>query len=208
MNTDLERAAQCLLGGGLVIYPTETLYALGAVALNHEAQQRLNALKGRPSCKPLPVIIGSREQLDQITSGHEPGLDRLVKVFWPGPLSILLPAAAHLPIAIQDDQGFVAVRWTPHPVAQGLAQACKAPLIATSANFSGQPAVHHPEKLDRQLVHDVDFFLRSPPFPAGGKPSTVVRLLASNTLEVLRPGVITAQALMLQGWAVRTKNYT
>ncbi len=208
MNTDLKRAAQCLRAGGLVIYPTETLYALGAVVLHHEAQQRLIALKGRPSRKPLPVIIGSREQLDQITLDHEPDLDHLAKAFWPGPLSILVPAAAHLPPAIQDDQGFVAVRWTPHPVAQALAQACNAPLIATSANFSGQPAAHHPEQLNRHLVHDVDFFLRSRPFPAGGKPSTVVRVLAPNTLEVLRPGVITAQELMQQGWVVRTNSYT
>lgn len=208
MNPELDRAAQCLLRGGLVIYPTETLYALGAVALDHDALLRLIALKRRPRRKPLPVLIGSREQLDQIISCQEPGLQRLTQEFWPGPLSILVPAAAHLPQAIQDEEGFVAVRWTPHPVAGALARACAAPLVATSANFSGQPASHRPEHLDPRLLPAADFFLQSRPFPAGGNPSTVVRILAPNSLEVLRPGAISVHELTQRGWAVRTKSYT
>lgn len=203
MNTELERAAQSLLLGEPVIYPTETLYALGANALNPQALLRLVTLKKRDTAKPLPVIIADLAQLRMLSAWDEPGLSHLIQAFWPGPLSILFPALPGLPQEIQDSKGFIAMRWTPHPTAQALARACNAPLVATSANLSGQKPASRPEELDQALVRAVPVVLRLPPLPAGGAPSTLIRMLSPNRLEVLREGAVPAAQLERAGWTIK-----
>lgn len=115
MNPELEFAAKALARGEAVIYPTETLYALGAVALDHRALERVIALKGREAGKPLPVIIAGLDQLPMIRARDDEAVRRLIRDFWPGPLSILVPARPELSPLIQDHTGTVAVRWSPHP---------------------------------------------------------------------------------------------
>lgn len=170
MNPELEFAAKALARGEAVIYPTETLYALGAVALNHRALERVIALKGREAGKPLPVIIAGLDQLPMICARDDEAVRRLIRDFWPGPLSILVPARPELSPLIQDHTGTVAVRWSPHPTAQALARACRAPLAATSANPSGGDPVSRPEDLDPALASAVAAILDFPPFPAGAGP--------------------------------------
>jgi L-threonylcarbamoyladenylate synthase len=206
MNPELERAALYLSRGELIIYPTETLYALGSFALNHQALLRIINLKKREAAKPLPVVIAGLEQLRMITAWKNPDLDRLIRAFWPGPLSILVPALPGLPPDIQDDAGLVAVRWTPHPVAQTLARICKSPLVSTSANLSGQEPVCRPEKLNPILASAVAMVLDSSPFPAGGRPSSLVRIVSPNTLEMLRAGAVPKERLESAGWSIRTNS--
>jgi L-threonylcarbamoyladenylate synthase len=211
---ELVLAAQAITRGELVVYPTETLYALGADIQSPDAVQRVFRAKGRPQDKPLPVLIGAPSQLIMVTNHRDELLDRLISNFWPGPLSILVPARAGLSPLLQDEHGFIAVRWTSHPTAQALAVQSSTPLTATSANTSGQPAASRPEHLDPKLTaalpqsnedgtnRNKGLILQQPPYPAGGAPSTVVRILPDGCLKIFRLGAIGLEKLEQAGWKV------
>ena len=199
----LERAETVVRSGGLVLYPTETLYALGADACNAQAAARIVALKRRQPDKPLPLIIGGMEQLAQVTSRHPSPLQELADAFWPGPLSLLVPARQELAEAVRDAQGWTSVRWTPHPVAGELCLRCGRPIIATSANLSGQRAVWRSRDLDPSLTSGVDLVLDAGPPPSGGPPSTLVRMgEVERELVILREGAITADRLRSAGYSL------
>ena len=207
LEQEVSEAVEAIRRGTPVIYPTETLYALGVNILRPDWVERIVRLKGRPEGKPVPVLIGALEQLALVTEHQNPAVNRLIRDFWPGPLSILVPARAGLSPLLQDDQGSIAVRWTSHPTAQGLAVRSGAPLTATSANVSGRPAASRPEELDPQLLaamrpQGVGMILRQPPYPAGGLPSTVVQVLSDNTLKIFRTGAISQDMLAQNGWSI------
>lgn len=195
----LQRALETIRNGGCLIYPTETLYALGAGVFHPEAARRVVTLKARPLNKPLPLIIGSREQLGMITGWMSKTLDHLARSFWPGPLSILVPARRDLPPEVRDARGLTSVRLTAHPLAARLCVQAGTPLIATSANLSGHPAAARPEELDRELTRQV-LVLSEKPWPAGGRPSTVVRCLGTDLIEVLRHGAVADEDLANAGF--------
>jgi L-threonylcarbamoyladenylate synthase len=197
----LERAESVIRSGGVLLYPTETLYALGADACNAQAAARIVALKRRQPDKPLPLIIGGLEQLIQVTSWDTARLQGLAEAFWPGPLSLLVPARQGLAAAVQDAQGWTSVRWTPHPAAAELCLRSGRPLIATSANLSGQRAVCRSQDLDPVLTAQADLRLDIGPPPGGGPPSSLVRLgKGKNELILLREGAITAARLRSAGY--------
>lgn len=200
LSPEIIEASAALARGGVLIYPTETLYALGASALNVPALDRIGGIKQRPPDKPLPVLIGMLEQLHELTARDTPEQRALIRQFWPGPLSILVPARPGLPRAIQNKDGYMAVRWTPHPVAQALAAHSGHALAATSANFAGRPPADHPRDLDQKLVQAVDTLVFSPPYPAGGLPSTLVRIVSSGRLQILRHGAVSLDRLCKAGW--------
>lgn len=197
---DIIEASAALARGGVIIYPTETLYALGACALDAQAVDRIGVIKQRPPNKPLPILIGSLEQLHEVTDRDGPEQRALIRQFWPGPLSILVPARPGLPRSIQNKDGCIAVRWTPHPVAQALAVQSGYGLAATSANFAGKPPADHPRDLDQKLIQAVDRVVLSPPYPAGGLPSTLVRIVSAGRLQVLRHGAVSLDRLRQAGW--------
>lgn len=219
---ELALAVKAVVRGELVVYPTETLYALGVDIRSEDAVQRVFRAKGRPQGKPLPVLIGAPDQLAMVTDHRDALLDRLIRDFWPGPLSILVPARPGLSPLLQDPRGFVAVRWTSHPTAQALAVQSSTPLTATSANTSGRPAASHPEDLDPELAaaftSDASsspssssndrsnslkgLIVRQPPYPAGGAPSTVIRIQSDGRLEIVRLGAIDLEQLQRAGWEV------
>ncbi len=198
--TSLQAAVEAIRRGGVVIYPTETLYGLGANALQPEAAARVCRLKGRPESKPLPLVVGSREQVGLVTDLEDADFIRLADIFWPGPLSIIVPARPELAPQVQDAAGFSSLRWTAHATAATLCLESGAPLIATSANLSGRPAAARPEELDPVLLAEVDAAVLDRPWPAGGPASTVVRLLGAGRLEILRDGAVPAQALTDAGF--------
>ena len=199
----LAEAARLLGRGGVLVYPTETLYALGCDARDARACARVAALKARPQTKPFPLVLGSADQLaDLLTplpASLQADLERLALAFWPGPLSVLLPTRPDLPGLVRDASGFSSVRVSPHPTVQTLCAALPGPqggpLVATSANKSGQPATALPDRLDPELLGGADLALLSPPLPGGGEPSTLLRLLGAGRAEVLRPGAVPRQAL-------------
>jgi L-threonylcarbamoyladenylate synthase len=124
----------------------------------------------------------------------------LAKKFWPGSLSVLLPARANLPRQIQNEQGLVSLRWTPHPAAQRLSLQAQTPLVATSANISQQPAAAKPADLDQELLQLADCVLDVEPWPAGGLPSTLVQIIDADQLLLLRPGAVSSQQLQEAGF--------
>jgi L-threonylcarbamoyladenylate synthase len=196
---DLLAAADSLRSGGVVIYPTETLYALGCAADNAEACARVAALKGRPEAKPFPLIVadmaGLRELLAPLPQALELDLSLLAARFWPGPLSVLLPTRPDLPALVRDAFGLSSVRLSPHPLASELCRCLGGAIVATSANASGQQATADPRQLDPALLSGAAGAILDQPWPAGGAPSTLVRLLGHRRVAVLRAGAVPVSAL-------------
>jgi len=188
--------------GGVAVYPTETLYAVGCDAMNREACERVTRIKGRPDDMPLPLIIGSVDMLRLVTDNPPAHLLDLAKAFWPGPLSILVKALPALPGLLCDEDGYTSVRFSGHPFAAELSRRLKRPIVATSANISGKQPVALPEDLDPELLDMVDGAYLDPPWPRGDKPSTVARLLGSSRLEVLRDGAVSVKKLCDKGFSV------
>ncbi len=195
-------AVKIIRSGGVIIYPTETLFALGADARDEGAANRVSLVKGRPVSKPLPLIIGSMEQLELVTKYATPDVLKLAKVFWPGPLSILVEARSELPSAVKDSRGYTSVRWSEHPIASKLCLSSRAPLIATSANFSGKDAAEKLEDIDSELTDSVEGVFDGNPAPRGGSPSTVVEPFPNGRVKVLRDGVISRSALTQAGFTI------
>ena len=191
-----------LLRGGLVIYPTETLYALGCLATLHPAVERVHAAKGRPADKPLPLIIADWDMAGRFLRLDNPGL-ALARKFWPGPLSIVTQVDEGISPLARDQAGRSAVRMTPHVIAARLCQEAGAPLVSSSANRSGHPPVSRPGDLDPELVRQSGaLVLEATPWPEGGPPSTLVRMLGANAVQVLRAGAISAQEIVSSGFEV------
>lgn len=194
-------AASMLRAGGILIFPTETLYALGCDALNAKALARVYEAKRRAASSALPVIIGSLEQLAFLTGEAHPLARELMRVFWPGPLSILFPALPAVPEALCAGTGRVAVRFTSHLAAAALCLAAGRPLVSSSANISGKPAATRPDELTDELLQRADGVYLADPLPAGGPSSSIVEV-TDEGLRVVREGAIPAAELRRHGFAV------
>jgi len=197
MTTDneLDSTAAALLRGGVAVYPTETLYALGCAAHEAGACARIAALKGRPEAKPFPLMVADMDGLAAIALELPPDLLLLAGRFWPGPLSVLVRTKEHLPRHVRDADGFSSVRISPHATARELCRRAGPALVATSANKSGRPATADPQELDPDLVRGADAALLCPPLPHGGAPSTLIRLLGAGRVSVLRAGAVPQEIL-------------
>lgn len=200
-HLSLEEATDNLKAGQVVIYPTETFYAIGASVFNPHALAEVSRLKKRPAGSPFPVIIGAMAQLEQIARPTDNPL-QLAQQFWPGPLSILFQARDELSPALVDEQGFVAVRMTSHPLAIALCLEIGQPLAASSANVSGFAPAARPDDLDRELVSETSGLLDGDPWPSGGRPSTLAHVPFKGCLHILRQGQISNDDLVRAGWVV------
>lgn len=191
-----------LARGGLVIYPTETFYALGCLATVHSAVEKIFSAKGRPSDKPLPLIVSDWEMAERflrLTKAEE----ELARKFWPGPLSIVAEVDPRVSSFAKDHAGRAAVRMSPHVVAARLCREAGAPLVSSSANLSGRPPVCRPDELDSELVRDSGaLVIASTPWPGGGLPSTLVKIVGTNSLRILRAGAISAEEIIAAGFEV------
>lgn len=202
MSGGWESAARELLRGGLVIYPTETFYALGCLATLHPSAERIFEVKGRPGDKPLPLIIADWDMAGNYLRLSDVEME-LARAFWPGPLSIVTEVDPSVSPLARDRSGRSAVRMSPHPVAAGLCLAAGAPLVSSSANLSGRAAVSRPGDLDPELLRRSGaLVLDDMPWPAGGLPSTLVEVAAGRSVRVLRSGALPASALAGKGFDV------
>ncbi|MEF2229740.1 MAG: L-threonylcarbamoyladenylate synthase [Pseudodesulfovibrio sp.] len=197
---------KALQAGQVVIYPTETLYALGCDGTSEAACARVIEIKARPRAMPLPLIIGGLPMLPLVTAERSQVLEQLAGTFWPGPLSILVKALPGLPGCLSDGEGYTSVRWSGHPFASELARRLKKPVVATSANVSGNPPAALPEDIDPVLIERAGAVYYDPPWPRGGLPSTVVRVLGSSRLAVLREGAVSVKMLCDKGFSVTLAN--
>ena len=200
----LDEARAALRGGALLLYPTETLYGLGCDAMNPDAAARVFFVKRRSLALPLPVVISSLAMLDGVA--HVNAYARsLMEAFWPGPLTVVLPARREVPDILTGRLRRVAVRFSPHPAARELCEVLGGPVVASSANISGTSAVSHRGELDPELVRGTAGLYASGPEPAGGAPSTVVATFekkGSGALRILRKGAVNRKALEDSGFTV------
>ena len=205
-SSALAAAADLLRGGGCIVYPTETYFALGALATDAAALVRIAAIKARPAAKPLPLLVGDRTQLaavlpDGFLSGPlGEDFTTLTDRFWPGPLSLVVPCRASLPGLVKDAQGRVSVRFTPHETAAALCRLAGGALVATSANVSGGAPAAVPDALDPAVVHAADGLVTAGTPPAGGPASTVAGLLGGRRLRIYRQGATAAATLEAAGY--------
>jgi L-threonylcarbamoyladenylate synthase len=189
----LARAAAVLRGGGLVAFPTETVYGLGASALNASAVGRVFAAKGRPANNPLIVHVAEKGEVAQVAATWPETAARLAERFWPGPLTLVLPRRDTVPDAVTAGGPTVAVRVPAHPVAIGLIRAAGVPVAAPSANRSTQLSPTRAEHVVRGLEGRIEIVLDGGP-TAGGLESTVLDVTTAPP-RLLRPGLVTPAAI-------------
>ena len=170
----LREAADIVRGGGIIAFPTESFYGLGAHPFDARAVQRIVDLKGRSlRDAPILVLIRSRADLESLVLEITPAAERLMEACWPGPLTIVLRASGAVPAALTAGTGTIGVRLPAHPDVQRLLEAVGGPLTGTSANRAGRPPATMAEDVERALGDGVDAILNGGPTP-GGLPSTVV----------------------------------
>jgi L-threonylcarbamoyladenylate synthase len=184
----IARAAELLRAGRLVAFPTETEYGLGANALDARAVERIYAAKGRPAYNPLIVHVADAGQVMSVATDWPDGAARLAAVFWPGPLTLVLPKRDIVPDAVTAGLPSVAVRVPSHPVAHALLAAARIPVAAPSANRSMMLSPTTGRHVARSLGESVDLILDAGPTTVGIE-STVVDLTGEAPV-LLRPGTI------------------
>ena len=189
----LGRAADILRRGGLVAFPTETVYGLGAHALDPAAVARVFAAKGRPAQDPLIVHIHDVAGLAELVAGIPVTVDALASRFWPGPLTIVLRRSEAVPRAVTAGLDTVAVRVPAHPIAHALIRAASIPVAAPSANLFSRPSPTRAEHVLQDLDGRIDMLIDGGPTTVGVE-STVLDLTTSVP-EILRPGAITLEMI-------------
>jgi L-threonylcarbamoyladenylate synthase len=189
----IDEAAAVLRGGGLVAFPTETVYGLGANALDATAVKRIFTVKGRPPNNPLIVHLAGTSEVGTVVAAWPETAARLAQEFWPGPLTLVLPKAPGVPDVVAAAGPTVAVRVPAHPVALALVRAAGVPVAAPSANRSTQLSPTRAEHVLRGLDGRIDMVLDAGP-TTGGLESTVLNLTTIPP-RLLRPGLIDVRAL-------------
>ena len=192
-DTCIAEAARLLKQGEVVAFPTETVYGLGANALNPKAVSRIYEAKGRPAHNPLIVHVATIDQARELVTDWPEAAQQLAEAFWPGPLTIVLEKAAGVPDITTAGGPTVAIRIPAHPVARALIQACGFPLAAPSANPSNYISPTTARHVMTGLAGRIPLVVDGGPCEAGIE-STVVAI-ASGSPSILRPGIVTAEQL-------------
>ena len=187
----LPRALEILQAGGLVAFPTDTVYGLGALAFDGRAVESIYAAKDRPIEKAIPILLGEADDLQKVASSIPEMARRLAARFWPGPLTLIVPKKLELPEAVSATDT-VGVRVPDHPVARALLRAA-GPMAITSANLSGQASPTTAGEVFAQLGQRVPLILDGGNTP-GGVPSTVLDCTGSEPL-VLRSGPLSLEEI-------------
>lgn len=193
-QTALMRGAEILRQGGLVVFPTETVYGLGGNGLDADAAKKIYAAKGRPSDNPLIIHIAQPEDAEKYAFTN-PVYYRLASAFMPGPLTVILPKRENIPLSVTGGLDSVAVRCPSHPIAHRLIELAKIPIAAPSANLSGKPSPTCAEDVIYDLNGRVDMILDGGECDIGLE-STIVKI-DNDGLILLRPGGITYDALCM-----------
>jgi L-threonylcarbamoyladenylate synthase len=189
----IARAGAVLRRGGLVALPTETVYGLGANARDATAVERIFHAKGRPADNPLIVHLSATEQLGQVTAAITPLARALAERFWPGPLTVVLEAAADLPAVTTGGLRTVAVRVPSHEVARAVIAAAGVPVAAPSANRSGRPSPTTADHVATDLGDRIDLLIDAGPTGVGLE-STVVDARGPRPV-IYREGAVTREQL-------------
>lgn len=189
----VQQASDILARGGLVIFPTETVYGLAADALSEEAVRRVWEVKGRPSDKPLPVQVADVDGLRLLWREVPEELLPLIHAFMPGPLTLVYWRSALVPDIVTAGVDTVGVRIPNHPVALALLRAFGRPIVAPSANLSGEEPPSRVEEVSPDLLEKVDLVLDAGD-TGGGVPSTVLDVTV-RPARILRAGALSPYEL-------------
>jgi L-threonylcarbamoyladenylate synthase len=184
---NIEKAATRIRTGGVVIYPTETVYGLGCAPQINDAAMRICEIKGRAD-KPLPLACSSLPVARKVVE-FNPAAERLANRFWPGPLMLVLPAIIEYGMYVTHGAKTLGVRIPDHEVSRSLARQCGGVIVSTSANKAGETPPNTAQGAIQQIGKEVDIVLDGGPTP-GRLPSTVLDL-SGEQLWVLRSGPIT-----------------
>jgi len=180
--------ARVLAGNGVIVYPTDTFYGLGAKCFSQKALHRIFEIKKRPGFKGLPVLVSDLEMAKGMTAGLPPVFYALASRFWPGPLTIVLKAASHLPAELVGPGRTIGIRLPAVPWLQALIRETGVALVTTSANISGEGEIDSAQEVIRVFKGKVDLIVDGGQTP-GGKPSTVIDLTGEKPI-LIREGVL------------------
>jgi L-threonylcarbamoyladenylate synthase len=186
--------AAAVRAGGLVAFPTDTVYGLGADPLSADAVGRVFRAKGRDPGQPLPVLLADAALLPRFATAVAPGAAALIRAFWPGALTLLLPARDGLPPGIRSAAGEVALRVPAGGLCLGVLAAAGGALTGTSANASGAGPCRDPERVAAALGRHLDLLLDAGTLPPA-RVSTIVRIDGEGKADVLREGAVGREAL-------------
>lgn len=190
---NLSQAIASLERGDVVVFPTETVYGLGADALNPAAVEKVFQLKGRNPDTPIPIIVADQAMLKDLVEEIPPIARKLMERFWPGPLTLVLPAVPGTPKQLLNRTGGIGVRISSQPIATQLARELRRPLTATSANPSGQPAASTIEQAQNYFAGEIEIFLDGGKLPS--KTGSSVVEVSDNRIKIIREGEISAVQL-------------
>jgi tRNA threonylcarbamoyl adenosine modification protein (Sua5/YciO/YrdC/YwlC family) len=182
----LEYAVRIIASGKVVAFPTDTFYGLGADPFNLAAVSEVFRIKRRTADRPLPLLVASLDQAADLTHDPPQLFFTLAQKFWPGPLTLVVPASRQIPLKVTANTGKVGLRWPRALLATALIDACGRPLTGTSANISDLSSCSTAEEVDRQMGDLLPLILDGGP-TAGNLASTVVDLTGGR-VRILRPG--------------------
>lgn len=189
----VREAAETIRAGKLVVLPTDTLYGLGANALDEEAVKRVYQVKRRPLSKPLLIFIGEEEELRGLIEALPPLAGRLMRAFWPGPLTLVFPASSRVPRILRGDSPGIAIRLPALPLIRLLVREAGVPITGTSANLSDRPTPPTAQGVLQELGEGVDLLLDGGPCTSR-KGSTLIDLTQTPP-RLLREGDIPRAAI-------------
>lgn len=184
----IEEAIKWIVSGGIVAFGTDTLYGLAVDPFNRAAVSRLFEVKARESDRAMPLIASDAQQVAAHLGRLSPAGERLAARYWPGPLTLTVPASTALPREVTAGRATVAVRVPAADIARAICAGCRRPVTATSANLSGRPPTADPDVVEQELGHLIDLLLDTGPAP-GGPPSTIVDATATPP-TLIRAGAI------------------
>lgn len=189
----LKQTAQIIKDGGVVVFPTETVYAVGTNGLNEKSIEKLYEVKKRPENKPISLLVNSVEMIEKIAKDITPLEHKLIKKFFPGPLTIILKKKEIVPNILTSNTEFVGIRMPENEIAINLINLLGGPIAATSANISGNPSGTKIEDIINELKENVDCYIDGG-ISKIGVSSTVVQII-DGVPKILRKGSITEEQI-------------
>jgi L-threonylcarbamoyladenylate synthase len=184
----LASAVEALKHGHVIVFPTETLYGLGADALSEAAVEKVFQLKGRDSHNPIPVLVADQEMLHTLVAKVPATAQKLIDRYWPGPLTLVLPARKNIPKYLCNSSGGVGVRISSQPIATLLINGLGRPLTATSANPSGEEPARTLQEARKYFAHRLELFVDGGTLTSKSG-STVVEVM-EDSIKIIRQGEI------------------
>ena len=174
--------------GDVIVFPTETLYGLGADALNPTAVEKVYRLKGRDAANPIPVLVANRDMLAALVAEVPPLAERLIDQFWPGPLTLVLPGRKELPRPLLNSAGGVGVRISSQAIASKLVKELGRPLTATSANLSGRAPARTVEEAKKYFDAEINVFVDGGELTS--KTGSTVAEVSGDVIKIIRQGEV------------------